>query len=408
MHTKTPILILATGIIAASLLLIAGSRFAKSDRSLLREAARDFEKANRGEAPTVYWDIFCQQAAQGYYDDAMATLLLSPSDRDLQYALVILASIRAKNGDTPGALRTANAYPNPETRVKAINEIAISRAKIGDVGGAREVAASLTDPRAALEGIAIAQAWKGDLLGARKTVAAIGSSNSVLEAIAGFQIQSGAFDAALGTIQELYPASSDNLLLDLADALKARGQQANIHQLALRVKNPAVAALFLKYVRLRESMLENAVVDASVCDQADFLGKQQHQFSVAYALINGTMCWYSTIAAEQYAIDPAQAEQALGYSTDAKDVCFGESNFAIEAAKKGDTRDAVRFIDDAQELCGGQDGWLPDAVRQVAREWATRERPEIVVEWARSRPSSSQRGLALLGVAEAMGHAHPE
>ena len=86
----------------------------------------------------VFWDVFCQQAAQGYYDDAMTTVLLADRDSETQYALVTLAKIRAKNGDAQGAIRTTRAYSNSETRAKAIEEIATAQAGLGDVRCARE------------------------------------------------------------------------------------------------------------------------------------------------------------------------------------------------------------------------------------------------------------------------------
>jgi hypothetical protein len=89
------------------------------------------------------------------------------------------------------------------------------------------------------------------------------------------------------------------------------------------------------------------------------------------------------------------------------DVCFGQTQFAKAAAARGNIRVALRFIDAAENGCGEKGGEIFEAVRQVAREWAIREKPRTVVKWARSRPTTPQREITLLGVAEAMGHPHP-
>jgi hypothetical protein len=407
MHKKTVILIVVFGIVATLLLAVRFFGFPISDRELLREATQEFKKANSATGPYVYWDLFCQQAAQAYYDDARATILLSHSDTDMQYALVTLARIRAKNGDVEGALRTARAYSASETRAKAIQEIATVQAERDDVRGARETAATVGTSSGALEAIAIVQAQKGDLRGARETVVPIGHSDRVLGAVAGYQIQVGDFDCALKTAQEIYPANIANLLLDLADALRDRRELSRAHELASHVTNSKVAHLFLEYVRLRQWDLENIpTLKPNICEQGYFL-IEKHEFAAAYALIEKTRCWYSFLAIKQYANDPAGAEQALQRSADPMDVCFGLTEFAKAAATNGNIRDALRFIDAAQKGCGEKGGDVFGAVRQVAREWTIREKPKIVVKWARSRPSPPQRELALLGVAEAMGHPHP-
>ena len=54
----------------------------------------------------------------------------------------------------------------------------------------------------------------------------------------------------------------------------------------------------------------------------------------------------------------------------------------------------------------GQDK-LNEAVHGIARYWTIRDGPKIVLKWARSRPTIEQRTWALLGMAEALGHARP-
>jgi hypothetical protein len=367
---------------------------------------REYEKSAIPSEQIVFWDAFCQQAAQGYYDDAMKTILLSHRDGETQYALITLAKIRTKNGDAQGAIRTARSYPNSETRFKAIEEIAAAQAELGDVHGARETAMLLADSRRALESIAVVEASKGDLEGARETIAPIGQSNRVLDAVAGYQIQAGDFEGALKTMQEIYPASIANLLLELDDALRERGERSRLRALASQMTKPGVAHLFLVYDRIRQSDLENIpTIETNTCENGYFL-VEKHDFSAAYGLIENTKCWYSFLATKQYASDPAGAEQALHRSSDLMDVCFGLTEFAKAAAANGDIHDAVRFIDAAQKGCGEKGGYIFGAVQQVARHWAISDKSRNVVRWARSRPSPGQRERALLGVAEALGHPH--
>jgi hypothetical protein len=347
-----------------------------SDRDLLREAALEYKKSTVPSERMVFWDVFCQQAAQGYYDDAMATALLSRRDSDFEYALVTLARIRAKNGDTQGALRTARTYANSETRDKAIEEVATAQAERGDVRQARETAMSIADPRHTLESIAIVQASRGDLQGARETA------------------------------QEIYPANIANLLIEVDDALRERGELSHVRELASRLQKPEVAHLFLEYHGLMKSDRENIpTIEANICEKGYFL-VEKHEFSAAYALIENTKCGYSLLAIKQYASDPAGAEQALERSSDPMDLCFGWTEFAKAAATRGNIPDALRFLDAARRGCGEKYGYLFGAVQQVARQWTLRDKLRKVVKWARSRPSPGQRERALLGMAEALGHPH--
>ena len=400
-------LIVGAGITLALVVAWLLHGFKVSDRNLLREAVREYEKSTVPSERVVFWDVFCQQAAQGYYDDALTTVLLSHNDRDAQYALVTLVKIRAKNGDASGAIGTARSYTNSETRIKAIEEIVTAQAELGDVRGARETALLLADPRHALESIAVVQASKGDLPGARETIGSAGQSNRVLEAAATYQLKAGDFEGALKTAQEIYPANIANLLLEIDDALRERGEQRRVRELAAHMTKPEVVHLFLEYDQIRQSDLQNIPsIEPNICERAYFL-VEKHEFAGAYAMVEKTKCGYSILAVKQYATDPAGAEQALGHSSDPMDVCFGWTAFAEAAAANGNITDALRFVDTAQHLCGERYGYLFGAVQQVARQWTIRGNARKVVKWARARPSSGQRERALLGVAEAMGHAHP-
>jgi len=145
MLRKLALLIAGAGIVA---LLLLGQRFHRArvpDRELLIEALHVGGIDDRH----INWDVFYQQAAQGYYDDAKATILLSPYDQDLQSALIALAKVRARNGDAQGAVKTARGY-SPATREEAFHQIAVAQAKSGDVPGARQTASLLVTPQPAL------------------------------------------------------------------------------------------------------------------------------------------------------------------------------------------------------------------------------------------------------------------
>jgi hypothetical protein len=221
MLRKTALLIAGAGIVVLLLLAHRFFRVRISDRELLIEALHVGGIDDRH----VCWDVFYQQAAQGYYDDAMATIKLSPHDRDTQFALVALAKIRARNGDAQGAIKTARAYSSSGTREEAFHQIAVAQAKSGDVSGARQTAWLLAAPQPALEDIAAVQAENGDLRGARETIASLSQPNLALAAIGEYQIKSGDFDGALKTAENMNPKAVANLLLDVGFELTRRGEQ---------------------------------------------------------------------------------------------------------------------------------------------------------------------------------------
>ncbi len=73
-----------------------------TDQDLLREAVAEWKKAGEpGNGPD--YQIFEQQAAQGYYEDAAATGRLFKRVQDVQWSIVELVKIRAENGDIKGA-----------------------------------------------------------------------------------------------------------------------------------------------------------------------------------------------------------------------------------------------------------------------------------------------------------------
>jgi hypothetical protein len=59
-------------------------------------------------------------------------------------------------------------------------------------------------------------------------------------------------------------------------------------------------------------------------------------------------------------------------------------------------------------VSGKQDTCL-DCVREIAWAWTLKGQPRVVLGWARSMPiADPERGFALFGLAEALGHARPK
>jgi hypothetical protein len=401
-------IVFAIGTGAAVVLLLAKQFlvYRISDRALLREADRECRSIPQ-RSDSIVWDIFCQQATQGYYDDAFGTILqvFNPGS-DAQHAFVALARMRAEQGDMEEAKRLVRLYMTRDSRVEALKALAVIQVQRGDIPGATRTAYLVPDPRPVLEAVAIARAKTGDLRGARETIAPAGHSDNVLDAIAEYQFQAGDSDGALKTAQEMSSDAMVSRLVEIADALRWRGKQASVRGLASRITNPKVARLFLDV--FASTAPENIeVFPPDICDQAMVLAERS-DFAAAYSLMEKSKSdCYSSVAVRQYESDPAGAERALQHSSVRMHVCFGLAEFAKAAATHGKATEALRFIDTAQTRCGERDAYVLEAVRHVARQWTARSKPSEVLKWARSRPNPSQRALALLGIAEAMGDKRP-
>jgi len=378
-----------------------------SDRAILAEAVREYEKAAPPKDRLVPWDIFCQQAAQGYYDDALASVRLSTHDDDTQYSLIALARIRARNGDAAGALAVARTYAKAATRAKAIEQVAIARAWRGDIKGALGTAGELTNSSDALQQIAVVEANRGHLQAARIIVAGIASPDDALQAIAEYQIKSGDFAAALGTAEQMDPSSTGNLLGDAADELKKRGELGRARNLAAGLKSRDLAASFLWNARYAESADRDIpVLRADPCEEAYFAAAQPGGFIQAAATIVRQNCDHSYPAIEEFGFDPTAAEKLLFSAPKQWDLCFGLTEFAKLSAAKKDIANAVRYISKAQSACYGHP-YRSAGIREVARAWTIQSGPKPALAWSRALPTPAEREVALLGVAEAMGRPHP-
>ncbi|MGO9094612.1 MAG: hypothetical protein ACLQGV_05260 [Bryobacteraceae bacterium] len=189
-----------------------------TDRELLQEAAAECQRAGEFRGQLGY-EVFEQQAAQGYYDDAAATAhLFWGWPAEMRWSGVEIARIRAENGDLQGA--------------KAI----VKRFAGSDLG------------RKAAEAVAFAQACKGDLAGALETAASGVDREGTLEAFARRQIANGEFAAALETAAKM--KSPNQVFYELGSALWGPGEQKRVRELASGMRDRKLAAEFAKAVQL--------------------------------------------------------------------------------------------------------------------------------------------------------------
>lgn len=347
-----------------------------SAQDLLREAVRDGGPLEQ---------IFGQQAGQGYYDGALVTARLIASslphqEDELSGLIKELISIRAENGDIQGAREMVLQFS-------------------GSALGAR-------GPEA-IRDIAKIQVDRGDLRGALETSISPADANEVMEEFGRLEIANGDFDGALKTAEQISERSAYNLFYDLGRALRERGEQQRLHVLASHMTDRKRAAEFVEAARFTLwPSVEVRTIQATSCDIA-WVDANAGKFAEAYSLVEQNKCRYSDIAIKQFAIDAVEAERELRKSTDKEDVSLGMVNMAEAAAKKGDIPNALRLLDTARQVSGKQDFCL-DCVREIAWAWTLKGQPRIVLGWARSIPIPQQRGFALLGMAQALGHARPK
>lgn len=357
------------------LLLMHFAQHKITDKELLREAVAEWRCAREsGYGPNP--QIFEQQATQGYYDDAAATAHLFSRPDDVQWSVVELAKIRAENGDIAGAKAAIGKFAGSELGTRATRVIAS------------------------------VQASSGDLAGALQTAAPFGDLDEVLLIFARRQIAKGDFDGALRTAEQMKSKSVDDVFYELGDALRLRGEQKRVHQLAAHMSDRRLSALFIKLVPLtlwpREPDVVERVTNAAPCDAAAF-DAFKGKYPEADALLEQNKCDYVVyVAVEQYAFDPVGAERLLRSAINRQDLAFGLDQFAATAARKGNIAEALRFLKDLQSLSPGAGD---KSVQEIARAWTIRDGPRAVLKWARSRPTTDQRTWALIGMAEALGHA---
>jgi tetratricopeptide (TPR) repeat protein len=357
--------LLFIGILVVGLLWMRAFSRKITAQGLLREALSESPDHNYPET-----DIFEQQATQGYYDDALATARLAKKPADLDWFIVELAKIHVENGDVQGAKAVAQMFPDRHAQI--FKAIALVQAHQGDISGA--LAMSMPD------------------------------TNEILEEFAQHQIKQADFPGALQTCERLPANSAGNLFYEIGEALRQRHEQKRVRELAAGMSDRKLAQLFLELIPLTLwDRKPNHLLQTNGCEMAG-IAAMDKRLAEARKMLEGTHCWRSFVAIQYYRIDPIEAEKLLRSATDPKDLTFGLGEFAKAAADKGEIEDALRLDKDAKQL-DPLEGY--SATLEIARAWTIRDGTEKVIGWARSLPTHAERQTALLGMAQALGHARP-
>lgn len=346
-----------------------------TDQELLREAVAEWKRGGEQYGPT--YQILEQQAAQGYYDDAVQTASLLPRGDEKQSLVVEIAKVRAENGDIQGARGMAGKITVPAFKAKALQEIALD------------------------------QAGRGDLPGALETVGPAADSDEVRGAFARLQIKRGDLAGALETSADMSHQAADQVFYGVGDALpeRAKEKEKRVRELAARMEDRKRAALFTELALYKFSPGEVRTIQAVPCDEA-YSKALGGKFAEADAVIEKNKCSFvSFVTKAQFAVDPASAERILRTYADADDLVRGLNDFAVVAAEKGDIGTALHFLDNVENLSGSGKAW--GAVHIIARAWTIKDGPKAVIKWTHSRPSTDERTWALIGMAEALGHGRP-
>ena len=203
------------------------------------------------------------------------------------------------------------------------------------------------------------------------------------------------------------------MFYELGSALAERSEQGKVRELASGMKDRKLAREFEKQVRITLWPTDvEFVTQATPCEIAYDYGREG-KFAEADTLIEQNKCSYvAGLAIMQYGVDPAGAEHLLRSRSKAEDLLFGLDQLAVEAAKKGNISEALRFLRDVEKDGVAMNSVfaeirVSEAVHGIARCWTIKNGPKAVLKWARSRPTSEQRAWALIGMAQALGHASP-
>jgi hypothetical protein len=360
------VILVGIAIISVGRLLVRGLPHKITAQELLQEAL--LESPNHSYPET---EIFEQQATQGYYDDALATARLAQKPADLDWFIVELAKIHVENGDVQGAKAVAQMFPDKHAQIS--------------------------------KAVALLQAHQGDLSGALTTASSLPDTNAIRVEFASYQIAHADFQGALATSERLTRPA--DVFYDIGDALRQRHEQKRVRELAAGMSDRKLAQLFLELIPLTLwDRKPDYLLQPNTCDMAG-VAAMDKRLAEARKMLEGTHCWRSFVAIQYYRIDPIEAEKLLRSATDPKDLTFGLGEFAMAAANKGKIEDALRLDKDAKQL-DPSEGY--SATLDIARAWTIRDGPEKVIGWARSLPTPGERQKALLGMAQALGHARPQ
>ncbi len=363
------------------ILWVRGPGYKITDQELLRAAVAECEQA--GQRPPS--EIFEQQAGQGYYDDAISTSKLFTRRDEQDWAIEELARIRTENGDTQGSKTMIARFSGTPLGKSATKAIALAQAGKGDQRGALETSAPLDDY----------------------------AVDEVLQALANHQIEGGDLAAALQTSERMKTRQFIQLFYAVDTAIRKKHQEGRIPDLASHLTNPARRKDFVEIARFQYLPAMYKELLPTSCDTAYFAVANEGYAKIDAALEENKCTYVSFVAIRQYAVDPVGAEHLLRSEPFNDDRVYGIEQIAVSAAKKGNITEALRLYSEVQNLKNSRadlfaaSANFDDVVKEIARNWTIKEGPRQAVKWAHSRPDTGQHVWALLGVAQALGHARP-
>lgn len=353
-------------LIIALLLMVAGCSRQPSDREVFQRAIAAGKSAGANTQWFIFNEIAKAQAEHGYYDDALQTS--HRVDRYRDQLFVELVSTRAKSGDLSGARRMAEAATEPDEKSRSLEVIAIAQAVSGDVAGARETMHAFTSSF---------------------------SQQSVLEAIGTSQAERGDLDGALKTAGEMKHGWSDGVLFAVAHRLRHDGDRKEAHRVALRITDRDMA-------RNAEADAVGSSPTTDACDLA-WEDAKSGKFNESLRRLEGTNCDCRTVAyIHEKGGDTGGAEQAMRSCPNSADVSAGMAELAKRSAAKGDITAALKFAESVHVTGADfEEGYLAPTLRDIARSWVKKDM-NAALKWSEARPDGYQRAMSLLGVAEGM------
>ena len=304
-----------------------------SDQPLFREAVQ----AGRSDGEAPKWYIFTEiakaQAVHGYYDDAIETAKLVHEYPD--QLLITLVGTRAKNGDVAGAKQMAAAISTAKLKSEADEAIAIAQAYAGDVDGARDSMRDLVD------------------------------KSRVLEAVGTHQVDQGDVEGALRTASEMKRGWDAPVLFDVVRKLRERGDLKRAHEIAQRITDPDMA----QSAEAERSETSAPLKDACAVASND---ATSGKYADAYSALETAKCDCRTVAyIHQAAGDPTGAAQAMRGCPNLADVSAGMAGLAKKAAERGNMSDALIFAESVQVSGASyEEGYLAPTLRDIGQAWA--------------------------------------
>jgi hypothetical protein len=346
-----------------------------TDRVLFREAVEAGRGAHRDQQSYIFSEIAEAQAKRGYYDDALETGRLVESFPDQVFVKIV--EIRAQNGDISGAKGVVDSAPVAEWKARAKQSIAVVEAESGKLDAALATSRDLPE----------------------------GNKVPVLQAIGMYQAKAGDVASALKTVSLLKPGGGDDILFEIVDLLRKRGEEKRAQETAHRMQDQDMALMARDPLGWKKQHPESQS-NADPCQVAVTKAKAG-DYPEAIKIIQSKSCEcngdeYVYI----YAHDPANAERAARACSNPGDVSYRMAELAKISAGQGEVAQALKFAGFIRVSGASyEEGYLAPALREIAEAWVTKDGPDQALNWARSLPDAYQKSLAILGVAESSQNA---